>query len=1066
MSSSAVSPEPDRSSFFERIRLRGRPVARADSIVERGNTRFTVLAPRLLRLEWSANGKFEDRATFAFPTRESPTPQYEVRDASGMLTIDTGQLALNYRLDSGPFSAENLSIVVRSIPEPVTWVPGTPNRGNLRGSRRTLDNQGSAVTLSEGIVSRDGWALHDDSRSVVFTESMDWVSPRHSADLQDWYFFGYGHDYTGALAEYMRFGGEVPLIPRYVLGAWWSRFYAYSDEELRQLVADFEAHDLPLDVLVIDMDWHTPHSWTGYTWNRELFPDPEGFLRWAHERGLRVTLNLHPAEGVQPFEEIYPEFARALGQDPASRKPVEFRAGDRRFMQTYFEMLHHPLEDQGVDFWWLDWQQGEKSDIEGLDPLLWLNHLHFQDSARRGHRPMLYSRWGGLGNHRYHIGFSGDTYSIWPALAYQPYFTATASNVLYGWWSHDIGAHFGYPGPELYARWVQYGALSPCLRLHSTNSAAAERRPWAYPQPALEAARAAFHLRYRLVPYLYTMARVASDTGISLCRPLYYAYPEHESAYAARECYFLGDNLLAAPIVRPANPLTGMATADVWVPPGTWYDYQTGESYTGPRFVRLVGDLARVPILVREGTILPLASPMDRAGEPPTGGIVIEVFPGREGAFRLYEDDGDSLAYRQDEYEWTPFAMSTEGSVCRLTIGPTEGRCPALPGERGYRVLFRGARRPSAARIGGEPARWRYDEIGRFVEVEVPATAKQAGVVVEIESEEGDVWANAEEHNRALVLEDVRRLLGNSYPDLPFENLPDAVSALSHPGRDDALARLGGPFVAAIHNTVLPEAAESVGSVIVAGPAGGSEYSVRALWSLDGVGMHRERTEVRGTGDMILHSPLAYNGAAEPQVAAVHVAVQWQGGTLTHEDRAPTLCPSIPFWRVAVYDPDGARPVPELAANGGALDWRTYDENPEALAALTDSYVVPLIDMRDAAVRAEKPLAAVAVARVVSPHERTVRIAYAPPGQGALWVNGQMVREAPQGKTPRLDIFPAMAWEACVSEPVLLPEGESAIVLDLRFALDDPAWKYRFNATVIDEDGRPSTGLRFVRGGA
>jgi hypothetical protein len=348
----------------------------------------------------------------------------------------------------------------------------------------------------------------------------------------------------------------------------------------------------------------------------------------------------------------------------------------------------------------------------------------------------------------------------------------------------------------------------------------------------------------------------------------------------------------------------------------------------------------------------------------------------------------------------------------------------------------------------------------------VPATAKQAGVVVEIESEERTVWADTEEHNRALALEDVLRLLGDSYPDLPFEELPDAVAALNHPGRDDALARLGGPFVAAIHNTVLPEAAESVGSVIVGGPAGGSAYSVRALWSLDGVEMHRERIEERGTGDMILHSRLAYDGAAEPQEAAVHVAVQWQGGTLTYEDRAPTLCPSIPSWRVAVYNPDGARPAPDLAANGGSLDWRTYDEDPQALAALTDSYVVQLIGMRDAAVRAKKPLAAVAVARVFSPHERTVRIAYAPPGQGALWVNGQAVREAPQGKSPRLNIFPAMAWEACVSEPVLLPEGESAIVLDLRFALDDPAWKYMLNATVIDEDGRPSTGLRFVRDGA
>ena len=180
---------------------------------------------------------------------------------------------------------------------------------------------------------------------------------------------------------------------------------------------------------------------------------------------------------------------------------IPFRITDKRFVKHYFELLHHPMERDGVDFWWMDWQQGEASEMEGLDPLPWLNHLHFPDSTRRGRRPMLYSRWGGLGNHRYPIGFSGDTYVAWPALQFQPYMTATASNVAYGWWSHDIGGHMGgATEPELYARWVQFGALSPCLRLHATKDPLAERRPWKYPHEVYEAARAAFHLRYQLVP--------------------------------------------------------------------------------------------------------------------------------------------------------------------------------------------------------------------------------------------------------------------------------------------------------------------------------------------------------------------------------------------------------------------------------------------------------------------------------------------------------------------------------------------------------------------------------------
>lgn len=147
--------------------------------------------------------------------------------------------------------------------------------------------------------------------------------------------------------------------------------------------------------------------------------------------------------------------------NPASKQPIPFHIADKRFVKNYFELLHHSMEDQGVDFWWIDWQQGEKSEMKGLDPLPWLNHLHYMDSGRRGTRNLIYSRWGGLGNHRYPIGFSGDTLVYWTALQFQPYMTATASNVLYGWWSHDIGGHMGgETEPELYARWVQFGALS------------------------------------------------------------------------------------------------------------------------------------------------------------------------------------------------------------------------------------------------------------------------------------------------------------------------------------------------------------------------------------------------------------------------------------------------------------------------------------------------------------------------------------------------------------------------------------------------------------------------------
>ena len=227
----------------------------------------------------------------------------------------------------------------------------------------------------------------------------------------------------------------------------------------------FAAEGVPLSVAVLDMDWHQVDidpkygtGWTGYSWNTELFPDPRGFLADLHARGLAVSLNVHPAEGVHAHED---RTRRSPSGSASIRRPSSRSTSTRptrEFLQAYFEELHHPLEEDGVDFWWLDWQQGGVTRIAGLDPLWLLNHFHYLDSAATGRRPLTFSRYAGVGSHRYPIGFSGDTVITWASLDFQPYFTATASNVGYGWWSHDIGGHFF--GPRTTSsptRWVQLG---------------------------------------------------------------------------------------------------------------------------------------------------------------------------------------------------------------------------------------------------------------------------------------------------------------------------------------------------------------------------------------------------------------------------------------------------------------------------------------------------------------------------------------------------------------------------------------------------------------------------------
>lgn len=675
------------------------PLADPEAIIIAPFVRFTVLTDRLIRLEYCPENRFEDRPSQVFWHRQQPVPSFTRVVTGKLVSLETEYLRLDYKISKSGFSPRSLSIRLKQ--NNVTWLYGFPAilSGNLKGTARTLDGDAGTTRLEDGLLSRAGWTVIDDSRTLIFNDD-GWLEPRsdpsHKSKAKDLYFFGYAEDYAACLYDYTRIAGEIPMIPRYLLGNWWSRYWAYTQEELQNLMLDFRAHEVPLSICIVDMDWHITKTgnassgWTGYTWNRELFPDPPGFIRWLHEQGLRTALNLHPAKGIWPHEEQYADMARWMGLDADQQQPVPFEAADPRFMEGYFEILHHPFEtppqgkESGVDFWWLDWQQGRKSSLPGLDPLYWLNHLHFYDLGRDGRkRPFIFSRWGGLGNHRYPIGFSGDTIILWRSLAFQPRFTATAANVAYGWWSHDIGGHMGKDGsPELYLRWVQFGVFSPIFRLHSTAKPDLERRPWGWPEQAFRAARDAMQLRHALIPYIYSMAWRAHRTGISLITPMAYGNMANKSALAARDQYFFGTELIAAPVVTPVNPQTGLAARRVWFPPGTWYNFFTGEKINREGWQLIQAALDEIPVFAKAGGIVPLAPKPAWGGLSNPTELDIYVFPGADNRFELYEDDGETTDYQRGIYAITLFTL--EKGV--FTIHPAQGDLSLIPAKRTYRI--------------------------------------------------------------------------------------------------------------------------------------------------------------------------------------------------------------------------------------------------------------------------------------------------------------------------------------------------------------------------------------------
>ncbi len=737
------------------------PVANPRAVVREGEVRFTVLTPQLIRMEWSKNKKFEDSASLVFIRRNLPVPEFKVFKKDGWLYINTEKLFLRYKLGNGKFRKDNLTIEFFLNEKKVVWHPEMEDKGNLKGTIRTLDGVEGETELEPGLISRDGWVLVDDTARPLFDSSeWHWVVPRQKGEYQDWYFFGYGHDYKKALHDFTLVAGKIPLPPRFAFGAWWSRYWAYSDQEFKQLVKEFEIHDVPLDVLVIDMDWHLTFGlrwdkkildqaghmlgWTGYTWNRILFPEPEEFLSWCEKKGLKTPLNLHPASGVQPHEEKYTEMARAMGIDPSTKKYVPFDIANKNFAINYLKILHYPLEEQGVDFWWLDWQQQHITKIPNLNPTWWLNYVHFTDMERRGKRPILFHRWGGLGNHRYQIGFSGDTISVWASLAFQPYFTATASNVLYGYWSHDIGGHMpGKVSPELYTRWIQFGVFSPILRTHTTKNPEAERRIWAYPVDYFLVMRDAFLLRYALIPYIYTYARKAYDTGISLCRPMYYDYPEKEEAYSFKDQYMFGDKILVAPITSPEDSKSMLSKKKIWLPEGKWVEWFTGSILEGPGVFERNFSIDEIPVYVRAGSIIPMQPKIRYTGEKPVDLLIFMVFPYESGEMEIYEDEGNTLGYKKNKFTWQRARNYWEDpDKIKIEISPAVGEFPGMLERRGYEIRVPLILPPEKILCNGKEViysneekdmTWRYDGNKLMLTIALPKFSVREKIEIEIE---------------------------------------------------------------------------------------------------------------------------------------------------------------------------------------------------------------------------------------------------------------------------------------------------------------------------------------------
>ena len=696
---------------MERFSFPAEPVCK-NIVLEQAEIRVSLITPRLLRIE---AGAFTDLPTQTVWNRDLGDVPHRLEVQGIIATVKTEKAAFQVDIRKGRLLSATL--------EDGTTVTDF-RKGNLRGTARTLDTVNGACRLQPGILSRSGVTVMDDSKRLLLRADGT-IAPRPRC--RDLYCFAYGHDYLGQLRDFFRLTGPVPLIPKFALGNWWSRYKAYTQEEYRSLMEAFIRRRIPLTVATIDMDWHwvdvrerfgeaavRPHpdcpkalhqhfhdapGWTGYSWNTELFPDHRQLLDWLHSQGFRVPLNVHPSQGIRPFEDCYKAVCARMGLDAAKQEPIPFDVTNRAFLAAYFDEVHRPMEDEGVDFWWLDWQQGTHTKLPGLDPLWALNHYHTLHSGRNGKRPLILSRYAGLGSHRYPLGFSGDTICTWKSLAFQPYFTATASNAGYTWWSHDIGGHMmGIQDDQLYLRWLQFGVFSPINRLHSSNSDFMGKEPWTRSCAVSRIAEDFLRLRHKLIPFLYSANYLTHKEGIPLCMPMYYRY-DREEAYQAKNQYIFANQLLVCPITEPADKRLNLASTRVWLPEGVWTDIFTGQRYRGGQWVTMFRDLDSFPVLAPQGAMVPMYENGETNSLSLSQPMELHIWQGK-GRYELFEDDGEAA---DAEPVVTVFDLETAESALTLRIQPPTDPKGLLPEAREMTLRFRDVASASVF-VNGEPA--------------------------------------------------------------------------------------------------------------------------------------------------------------------------------------------------------------------------------------------------------------------------------------------------------------------------------------------------------------------------
>lgn len=666
-------------------------LAKKEAIFQGKRYRITILSERLIRLEYQKDGQFNDMATQLVINRDFDLPAFEVKEDVSFIEIKTKNFKLTYAKEqefkgTALNTMKNLSVHIEGSGN--IWYYGHPEVRNFHGSNVSLENFDKPNKTNNGLYSVEGFVSIDDSQNLRLDSNGTIIN--ETRDGVDLYVFAYGKDFGFCVGDYFKLTGMPSLVPRYVLGNWWCRDLPYTSEEILEITKNFLKHDMYLSVFLLSDNWHIKETdkvkdaKTGFTFNNKLIADPAKLIEDLHSAGIRLGLSVNPKEGIKEHEIFYEEFKKYVA--PGEDGTIAFNPRDPRFLDVYLKVMLHPLENMGVDFFWNDYDE-----IKDLKNLWILNHYQYNDLARnQGKRGMILARNSMIAAHRYPVLYSGQTQVSWSNFKLLPFFNLSASNIGVSWWSHDVGGHHGgIEDPELYIRSVQLGTFSPIMRFHSSGGKYYKREPWRWDHRTREIVNNYLKQRHELTSYLYTEAYKYHKFGKVIFQPLYYVFPKAYDDDLYRNEYFFGSELFVTPIVNKKEPIMDRTIHRFYLPEGTWYDFYTGKKYLGNKKYITFYKEEDYPVFAKKGSIIPLSLKSNTNNTSNPSELEIQVFPGQNNTYNLYEDDGISSLYKEGYYLLTQIDYNYLPNNYTLIIRALEGKSGIVPDKRSYKIRFR-----------------------------------------------------------------------------------------------------------------------------------------------------------------------------------------------------------------------------------------------------------------------------------------------------------------------------------------------------------------------------------------